>query len=520
MTSRVCDNAQSGLWKMLRWLRNEICNPCQLPFPPPDLTPDYIMPDSIRLLLVEDEDDFRDSCARWMQRKGHEVSAAASGSEAMSLCERQSFDVAVFDMNMPGMSGMELLQRVRQAKIEMEVIILTGQGTIETAVSAMKMGACDFLTKPCSLGDLEHHCVLARDRGVLRRENQQLKAIISRSKPALELVGDSQPMKNVVKMIHKVAPTDKPVLIQGESGTGKEVVARAIQQNSKLADKPFVTINCAALPEQLVESELFGHQKGSFTGASSDKPGLFEIADGGTLFIDEVGELPLSLQPKLLRVLEDGSMRRIGSHKEQFVNVRLVAATNRDLSKEVEAGNFREDLYYRINVLSLELPPLRERDGDIDRLIDHFLPVPWQIDDQARAAMNQYNWPGNVRQLINVIQRATILADGTDVTMDDLPSEIADAAEPIESNVSGDHANVDQPQGPSSASSAYRDKPSTPELLTLDDVAKHHVYRILERENGNKARTARVLGIHRRKLYRLLERFQSSQPDEAEAVLD
>ncbi len=257
------------------------------------------MPDMpIDLLLVEDEDDFRDACARWMERKGHKVTAVSNGAEALALCEQQSFDVAVVDMNMPGMSGIELLQRIQQAKIELEVIILTGQGTIETAVEAMKMGACDFLTKPCSLGDLGHHCMLARDRGQLRKENRQLKAVISRHQPALEIIGESRPMREVVRMIKKVAPTNKPVLIQGESGTGKEVVARAIQQNSELSDKPFVTINCAALPENLVESELFGHQKGSFTGAISEKPGLFEIADGGTLFIDEVGELPICFTTK------------------------------------------------------------------------------------------------------------------------------------------------------------------------------------------------------------------------------
>ncbi|TWT93951.1 sigma-54-dependent transcriptional regulator [Stieleria varia] len=456
----------------------------------------------IKMLLVEDEDDFRESCARWMRRKGHDVSTAASGAEALGLCEEESFEVAVFDMNMPGMSGMELLQRVHQDKIEMEVIILTGQGTIETAVSAMKLGACDFLSKPCSLGDLEHHCELARDRGKLRRENKQLKEIISRSKPALEMVGESPVMKHVIKVVQKVAPTDKPVLIQGESGTGKEVVARAIQQNSAMADKPFVTINCAALPEQLVESELFGHQKGAFTGATSDKPGLFEIADGGTLFIDEVGELPLSLQPKLLRVLEDGSMRRIGSHKERTVKVRLIAATNRDLSDEVAAGNFREDLFYRINVLSLQLPPLREREGDIDRLIDHYLPVPWHIDDAARDAMNRYSWPGNIRQLINVIQRATILADGNDVTLDDLPSEIANCTD-----VPSDRSND---QDVSANGSAHQAAPLPPSLK-LDDVAKTHVLYVLDKENGNKAKAARVLGIHRRKLYRLLERFAGNE---------
>jgi DNA-binding NtrC family response regulator len=469
----------------------------------------------IKLLLVEDEDDFRETSARWMERKGHDVSAAASGAEALELCGRDSFDVAVFDMNMPGMSGMELLQRVQQDKIEMEVIILTGQGTIESAVSAMKLGACDFLTKPCSLGDLEHHCLLARDRGRLRRENKQLKAIISRSRPALELVGESPSMRHVVKMVNKVAPTDKPVLIQGESGTGKEVVARAIQQNSKLCDKPFVTINCAALPEQLVESELFGHQKGSFTGATSDKPGLFEIADGGTLFIDEIGELPLSLQPKLLRVLEDGSMRRIGSHKEQFVHVRIIAATNRDLTKEVEDGNFREDLFYRVNVLSLELPPLREREGDVDRLVDHYLPVPWHVDQAAREALNRYHWPGNVRQLINVIQRATILSDGNDVTLDDLPSEIADCG------VSDPPAAHDTGSAVSSVCEEEHAIASfETDSLKLDDIAKAHVLHVLSKQNGNKAKAARVLGIHRRKLYRLLERFEGSDCEPTVSVAD
>ena len=464
----------------------------------------------IRLLLVEDEDDFRETSARWMERKGHDVRTAAGGAEALELCRQESFDVAVFDMNMPGMSGMELLQRVQQERIEMEVIILTGQGTIESAVSAMKLGACDFLTKPCSLGDLEHHCMLARDRGRLRQENTQLKAIISRTRPAMELVGQSPSMQQVIKMVQKVAPTDKPVLIQGESGTGKEVVARAIQQDSKLADKPFVTINCAALPEQLVESELFGHTKGSFTGASSDKPGLFEIADGGTLFIDEIGELPLSLQPKLLRVLEDGSMRRIGSHKERFVNVRIIAATNRDLSKEVEAGNFREDLYYRVNVLSLELPPLRERAGDVDRLIDHYLPVPWHVDNAARDALNNYPWPGNVRQLINVIQRATILADGQDVTLDDLPSEVADCTE---ADRSKNHEVTSQRPVDCEPDEAMIS--ITPPSLKLDDVAKAHVLKVLADQNGNKARAARVLGIHRRKLYRLLERFEAHRQEQA-----
>jgi len=444
----------------------------------------------IKLLLVEDEDDFRETTARWMARKGHDVAEAENAQEALALFDRQQFDVAVVDMNMPGISGVELLQRIKSSDIDTEVIILTGQGTIESAVQAMKMGACDYLTKPFPLGDLEQRCRLAWERGRLSKENRQLKAVIKRQQPAMKMVGDSRPMKDVYRLIERVAPTDKAVLIQGESGTGKELVAQAIQQHSTRADKPFVTINCAALPENLVESELFGHQKGAFTGASIDKPGLFEVADGGTLFIDELGELPLALQPKLLRVLEDGSMRRVGSHKERHVNVRLIAATNRDLAEDVNDGAFREDLYYRINVMSLKLPTLRERGTDVDLLIDHFLGTEWTIEDDARAALVAYHWPGNVRQLINTLDRATVLADNHTVTIDDIPSEIIDS--------------VPQPVRRISA-----------ETSRLDEIEKAHIVEILEREKGNKARAARALGIHRRKLYRLLERFDLHKPEPA-----
>ncbi len=462
----------------------------------------------INLLIVEDDADFRDTSLRWMQRKGHEVAAAASGAEALSLCEHHHFDVGIFDMNMPGMSGIELLHRVREQGIDMEVIILTGQGTIESAVQAMKMGASDYLTKPCPLGDLEHHCELARQRGRLRKENQQLKAIISRDRQAAEIVGDSQQMQDIVRLVERIAPTDKPVLITGESGTGKEVVAKAIQQASPLAAMPFVTVNCAALPEQLVESELFGHQKGSFTGATAEKPGLFEVADGGTLFIDELGELPTSLQPKLLRVLEDGSMRRIGSHKERRVRVRIIAATNRDLAKDVKDGRFREDLYYRVNVLPVTLPPLRDRPGDAEQLVKHFLPKDWTVTPSAMKALSSYAWPGNVRELINVMQRATILADSNRLTTLDLPREIA-------SCVDSEHEDTLLPNVPSSSAASNAD--SGPESglgedsgTSLDDIAKAHVLEVLQKAGGNKAKAARLLGIHRRKLYRLLERFEQS----------
>ncbi len=479
----------------------------------------------IRLLLVEDEDDFRNSCVRWMRRKGHEVAEVNSAADALHLLQRETFDVGLFDMNMPGMSGLELLQRVHQDSIDLEVIMLTGQGTIETAVAAMKMGASDFLSKPCSLGDIEHHIQMARQRRELRKENAQLKAVIFRSKPKLQMVGLSNVMQAVSRTIAKVAPTDKPVLIQGESGTGKEVVARAIQELSLVAERPFVTINCAALPENLVESELFGHQKGSFTGATTEKPGLFEIADGGTLFIDEIGELPLALQPKLLRVLEDGSLRRIGCHRQRNVKVRIIAATNRDLKNDVQAGRFREDLYYRINVLGIDLPPLREREGDIDRLLDHYLPKPWHVDAAVRKVLNSYPWPGNVRQLINTISRATVLADHHEITLDDLPSEILNfefASEACVDNtrviVADKTASTEEQEG---IESQYL--PTSAPVLgnadyRLDEIARAHVLAVLASEKGNKASAARKLGIHRRKLYRLLERFEKNSAADIESL--
>ena len=441
-------------------------------------------PRPIDLLMVEDDDGFREMAVEWMRRKGHHVEEASNGQEALKQFDRKHFQVAIFDMNMPGISGLELLQRLQSDSVDTEVIILTGQATVENAVEAMKMGACDYLTKPFPLSELEQRCRMAQSRWSLTRENQQLKAVIKRDHSRVSMIGESRPMQEVLRLIERVGPTNKAVLIQGESGTGKELVARAIHDASDRADKPLVTINCAALPEQLVESELFGHEKGSFTGATSTKNGLFEVADGGTLFIDEIGELPPGLQPKLLRVLEDGSLRRVGSHQERRVDVRLLAATNRELAEEVASGQFREDLYYRINVMSLVLPPLRERDGDIDLLIDHYLGQDWEIEPEARAALVTFPWPGNVRQLINALERATILADDRVITIDDLPHEVIDA--PQRDGASLNKAGVKR----------------------LDLIERAHIIDVLHQEKGNKARAARALGIHRRKLYRLLERFE------------
>lgn len=448
------------------------------------------------LLVVEDDDQFREMASEWMKRKGHRVQSAANAQEALKLVGQQRFDVVLADMNMPGISGLELLQRLKADGVESEVIILTGQATIQTAVEAMKLGACDYLTKPFPLSELEHRCAQAAERGRLVRENLNLKTILDLHRPVTRIVGESAPMKELFRLIERVGPTDKTVLIQGESGTGKELVARAIQRASLRADKPFVTINCAALPEQLVESELFGHEKGSFTGAIGAKPGLFEVADGGTLFIDEIGELPGSLQPKLLRVLEDGSLRRVGSALERRVNVRIIAATNRNLEREVEQSRFREDLFYRINVLSLQLPNLRERVEDIPLLVRYFLPEGWKIEDDALVAMCSYQWPGNVRQLSNIVERATILANDRVVTIRDLPREVVSPG-------------AVRTPAPATTAAAPQEEPLDASLASIE---KAHVLDVLKSLNGNKARAARALGIHRRKLYRLLERFGLSEP--------
>ena len=315
----------------------------------------------------------------------------------------------------------------------------------------------------------------------LSKENLQLRTVLERQQRNTPMVGDSESMLGVYQLIERTAGTDKPILIQGESGTGKELVAKALHRASRLADKPLVVINCAALPETLLESELFGHEKGAFTGAATSKPGLFEIADGGTLFIDEIGELAGGLQAKLLRVLEDGSMRRVGSVKERHVNVRLLAATNCDLSEEIANGRFREDLYYRINVLTILLPPLRERRGDISQLVEHFAGRDWQWDKSFMHTLENYGWPGNVRQLRNAIERTKILAEDSTLLAENLPPEILRSSQEVSVQRPGTEAD-------------------------LESINRHHIVDTFRRYQGNKARTARALGISRRTLYRLLEK--------------
>ena len=440
------------------------------------------------VLVVDDDEEFRSLLLQRLTRTGFAAEAVASGAHALEVAQRRQFDVAVFDMQMPGMSGLELLEKFKAVYPETEVILLTGQGTIESAVQAMQLGAFNYLLKPFGMSELEAQITKAAERRALRKENEQLRTILSRRRNATKIIGNSAAMKEIFRLIDRAGPSNRAILIQGESGTGKELVAEALHEASQRADRPLVAVNCAALPETLLESELFGHEKGAFTGAVAAKQGLFEAADGGTLFIDEIGEMPGSLQAKLLRVLENGTLRRVGSIQERKVDVRLLAATNRNLQEEIKAGRFREDLYYRINVMSLELPPLRERKGDIELLVDHFLGDDWHVEDDALQALVNYSWPGNVRQLINVLERAKILADDDVIRLKELPREVIQGGAATEKGM----------------------VPTTPTSEATDDLStfqRQKVLAVLKRESFNKARAARALGISRRKLYRLLEKY-------------
>jgi DNA-binding NtrC family response regulator len=445
------------------------------------------------LLLVDDDDEVRAGIARNLECLGYRVAQADSLMAAVETLKSREIPVAIVDLVLPDGSGADLLDRLRAGdREEFGVIMLSGQGTISTAVEAMKRGAADFLTKPVKLQEIDAAVQRVLENVRLKRENGRLRELIRQNRGTAAIVGDSPPMRELWRLIERVAPTDKPVLIQGESGTGKELVARAIADASPLRDQPLVTVNCAALPESLLESELFGHEKGAFTGALAAKPGLFEVADGGTLFVDEIGELAPSLQAKLLRVLEDGSLRRVGSIKQRQVRVRLLAATNRDLLEEVKQGRFREDLYYRINVLTLTLPPLRARAGDIGLLVRHFVGPDWRLEPGLLDRLSVYAWPGNVRQLRNALERAKILATDRLLEWSNFPPEMTDAGMPMRESV------------PPTAE-AIPSLPTGP--VPLNEANRHLVMMAYRDAGGNKSRAAKSLGVTRRTLYRLLEKY-------------
>lgn len=433
------------------------------------------------LLVLDDDQELREQLARNLERAGYRVHLAASVHQALELLTQHDIAVAIVDHFMPDATGMDFLSGLVCQEHDCAVIMMSGKGTVPLAVEAMKQGAVDFLMKPVRLQDLLKVIERQIHTRCVASENAHLKELLKRQTNQSTLIGHSEPMLHVERLIQRMGPTDKPVLILGESGTGKELAAREIVRYSPLKDKPLVTINCAALTEPLLESELFGHEKGSFTGATATKPGLFEVADGGTLFIDEIGELSQTLQPKLLRVLEDGSLRRIGSIKERHVHVRLIAATNRQLDLDVKAGKFREDLFYRINMLTLSLPPLRDRGSDIELLVRHFLGDGWRIEPQALEGLLLYDWPGNVRQLRNALERAKILADDNLIEWRNFPEEI-----------------ITSSQSPR--------RPGSDDTLELDHMTRSHLTEALQRAAKNKTKAAQLLGVTRRSLYRLLEK--------------
>jgi len=450
-----------------------------------------------RLLIVDDEVELMRALCESLTEVGFEVRGLSDPAAAPGAIREGEFDLLLSDLMMPGTDGIQLLRQALAIDPNLVGVIMTGQGTIQTAVEAMKAGAFDYILKPFRLQQM----MPVLDRGMevrrLRAENVRLRRLLGRltyESPRYHIVGSSPAVRKVIQMIEKVAPTDATVLVRGPSGTGKELVARAVHGNSTRRDMPLVTINCAALQESLLESELFGHEKGAFTGADRVKQGLFEVAEGGTLFIDEVAEMAPALQAKLLRVLEDRHYRRVGSTQEKHADVRVVAATNKPLEDEVKAGRFREDLFFRLNVVAVSLPALRDRREDVPAIIDHLLrtrPVgkgSFAVDPTALAVLCGYNWPGNVRELANVIERAQILAEGNTITVDDLPE------------------NLVQVSPPGAVGAGPAAPPAGPD--DLDGVERRHVEEVLHRHGGNKVRASKALGVSRRTLYRLIEKYR------------
>jgi DNA-binding NtrC family response regulator len=440
----------------------------------------------LHLLIVDDDEQLRQTLGRRFARQGVTVSEAGNVAEALAAVERHRHDVALLDLHLPDQSGIELLAQLKARQPEMEAIMLTAHGSIETAIQAMKQGAYDYLTKPFHLPELDIHVEKAFEKVRLARRERQWVEQIHFESPRYRLVGSTPSMEKVLQLIERVAPTDSTVLVRGASGTGKELVARAIHYNSPRRDRPLVTINCAALQETLLESELFGHEKGAFTGAIQAKPGLIEVAEGGTLFVDEIAEMAPGLQAKLLRVLENGQYRRVGATQEAHADVRVIAATNKNLEEEQQAGRFRDDLYYRLNVVAIKLPLLRERRQDIPELARHFLatrqigPHPFQVAPEALDALMRYDWPGNVRELANVLERAQILAEENVITLDDLPENLVEAL--LKSETPGGDPD------------------------SLHEMEGRHILAILRQQKGNKVHAARTLGISRRALYRLISK--------------
>jgi two-component system response regulator AtoC len=444
-----------------------------------------------RVLVVDDEENLRLVLRTLLKRQGYEVETAESGEEALKLVDTFGPDVILTDVRMPKMGGLDLLATLQAKGNEATVIIMSAYGNVDLALDAIKAGAYDYVQKPFKHEEIVLALRKAEEREALRRENRALREEIRKEHQFEEILAKSQAMQDIFRTIAKIADYKTTVLISGESGTGKELVARALHRRSSRCGAPFVAVNCGAIPENLLESELFGHKKGAFTDANADRRGLFEEADGGTLFLDEIGELPVALQVKLLRVLQDELIRRVGDSRDVKVDVRIIAATHRDLTAEVKAGRFREDLFYRLNVLPIIVPPLRVRRDDIALLIDHFVArnntrlgtAIRGVDTEARRILVEYAWPGNVRELENTIERAMVLSEGDLLVATDLPDRIREARDPVQVQLASGELSIKK---------------------TTRVIEETLIRRALQKTRGNRTRAAEVLELsHRALLYKI-----------------
>ena len=444
---------------------------------------------SVPLLVVDDDRTFRELIAGELAARGYRTSTAEDARSAIALAHREDFSLALVDLRLPDGSGLDVLRRIRELQPEVEVVVLTGHGSIDTAIEAMRLGAFDYLRKPCPIEELEVSLQKALERRTLVRQNSILRDGYAPPDLGSEFVGASAAFRGVCDLVGRVAPTDSSVLILGETGVGKDVVAKLIHARSPRREQPLVVVECAALHEELLDSELFGHEKGAYTGAVQAKHGLFEVADGGTIFLDEIGDVSQTTQVKLLRILETGRFRHVGGTRELSVDVRVLAATNRDLDDMMKRGYFRRDLFFRMNTIRIEVPPLRDRPEDLPVLTDHFLRrlnsrfgCAKRFTPAALERLARYAWPGNARELLHLVERAVILSPDDEIGVDHLPAEVQRCG-----------------PGPALTTSA--------ELPTLQELERCHIERVLGVVTGNRARAAQILGISERTLYRKVKEY-------------
>jgi two-component system NtrC family response regulator len=452
----------------------------------------------LKLLFADDEPTLQKLMSEELPRMGHEVTVCPDGLTAVAALEKNSFDCLLVDLDMPGLSGIQVIDKAKSIAPDTEAVILTGKSTQQSAIAAVNNGTFAYLTKPCKLADLELLLQRVAEKRALMNRVRALERQLHHVEGSRQLVGDSPAMQRARQLIAKVAPTDSAVLIRGETGTGKELAARAVHDQSLRADHPFVAINCGALPESLIESELFGHRKGAFTGADDHRVGLFEVAHGGTIFLDEIGELPKAMQAKLLRVLESGEIRRVGENQATVVDVRLVCATHRDLEQMVADGDFREDLMFRINTFEVPLPALRERKEDIPALAEHMLrrfrtapgPVSKSFSPEAIKNLQQHLWPGNVRELANAVEHAAILCDALPIQAEHLPASLG--ARQLRTTLRA----ISAP-------------------MTLRDMEMQAIHDALDRHSGNKSKAAEELGVSLKTLYNKLNQAAAQEQSAA-----